>query len=165
MGRLTLNVLLSFAQFERELSSPNEYAIRLPLHAKKGKWTGGSVPLGYDSVDKRLIINEAEAKSVRMIFKTAISRWKVLPGPHHRTRSKTRYTQGPAGFVTRPPAAIPFTYGPLGLSPQESDLRRGDRSQGSWFEGEHQPILDQSTFGRVQELLKSNSIRRVQRPA
>jgi DNA invertase Pin-like site-specific DNA recombinase len=67
MGRLTLNVLLSFAQFERELAS-ERVRDKLAASRQKGKWTGGSVPLGYDSKDKRLIINQAEARTVRLIF-------------------------------------------------------------------------------------------------
>src|SRR6202020_2049587 len=67
MGRLTLNVLLSFAQFERELAS-ERVRDKLAASRKKGKWTGGSVPLGYDSKDKRLVVSPAEAKTVRMIF-------------------------------------------------------------------------------------------------
>jgi hypothetical protein len=73
MGRLTLNVLLSFAQFERELSS-ERVRDKIAASRKKGKWTGGSVPLGYISKDKKLIINEADAKTVRLIF----SRYLVL---------------------------------------------------------------------------------------
>src|SRR4029078_2980167 len=67
MGRLTLNVPLSFAQFERELAS-ERVRDKVAASRKKGKWTGGSVPLGYDSKDKRLVINPNEAKTVRMIF-------------------------------------------------------------------------------------------------
>src|SRR3954464_12663151 len=67
MGRLTLNVLLSFAQFERELAS-ERVRDKIAASRKKGKWTGGSVPLGYDNKDKRLLIKAVEAKTVRMIF-------------------------------------------------------------------------------------------------
>ena len=67
MGRLTLNVLLSFAQFERELAS-ERVRDKLAASRKKGKWTGGSVPLGYDRKDKRLVVSPAEAKTVRIIF-------------------------------------------------------------------------------------------------
>ncbi len=67
MGRLTLNVLLSFAQFERELAS-ERVRDKVAASRKKGKWTGGSVPLGYDVKDKRLTVNPTEAKTVRMIF-------------------------------------------------------------------------------------------------
>ena len=68
MGRLTLNVLLSFAQFERELSS-ERVRDKVAASRRKGKWTGGTVPLGYDAKDKKLVINKAEAETVRYIFK------------------------------------------------------------------------------------------------
>src|SRR6476646_777203 len=67
MGRLTLNVLLSFAQFERELASERARD-KVAASRKKGKWTGGSVPLGYDIKDKKLVINPNEAKIVWAIF-------------------------------------------------------------------------------------------------
>src|SRR4029077_6326039 len=67
MGRLTLNVLLSFAQFEREVT---EERIRDKIAAskRKGMWMGGWVPLGFDRKDRTLTINEAEAKTIRTIF-------------------------------------------------------------------------------------------------
>src|SRR6266478_5612627 len=68
MGRLTLNVLLSFAQFERELSS-ERVRDKIAASRRKGKWTGGTVPLGYDGKDKKLVVNETEAETVRAIFR------------------------------------------------------------------------------------------------
>jgi DNA invertase Pin-like site-specific DNA recombinase len=66
MGRLTLNVLLSFAQFEREVTGER---IRDKIAAsKKGMWMGGNVPLGYDANERTLVINPAEAETVRRIF-------------------------------------------------------------------------------------------------
>ena len=67
MGRLTLNVLLSFAQFERELAS-ERVKDKVAASRKKGKWTGGSIPLGYNAIAKKLVINPAEAETVRMMF-------------------------------------------------------------------------------------------------
>src|SRR5438477_9187213 len=67
MGRLTLNILLSFAQFERELSS-ERVRDKVAASRRKGKWTGGSVPLGYDAIDKKLVINTNEAETIRLIF-------------------------------------------------------------------------------------------------
>src|SRR5689334_6463042 len=67
MGRLTLNVLLSFAQFERELAS-ERVRDKIAASRKKGKWTGGSIPLGYEVKDKRLVVSASEAKTVRTIF-------------------------------------------------------------------------------------------------
>ena len=68
MGRLTLNILLSFAQFERELAA-ERVRDKVAASRRKGMWTGGTVPLGFDAKDKKLVINEAEAETVRTIFK------------------------------------------------------------------------------------------------
>ena len=68
MGRLTLNVLLSFAQFERELSS-ERVRDKVAASRKKGKWTGGGIPLGYDAKDKKLAVNQPEAETVCYIYR------------------------------------------------------------------------------------------------
>src|SRR3982075_667124 len=68
MGRLTPNGLLSFAQFERELSS-ERVRDKIAASRRKGKWTGGTVPLGYEATDKKLVINKTEAETVRLIFR------------------------------------------------------------------------------------------------
>src|SRR6266478_6146263 len=67
MGRLTLNVLLSFAQFEREVTG-ERIRDKIAASKKKGMWMGGNVPLGYDASERTLTINEREAKTVRAIF-------------------------------------------------------------------------------------------------
>lgn len=67
LGRLTLNILLSFAQFEREIISERTRDKQI-LARKRGKWTGGHLPLGYDLEDGRLILNEEESARVRQIF-------------------------------------------------------------------------------------------------
>jgi hypothetical protein len=67
MGRLTLNILLSFAQFEREVIG-ERIRDKVAASRKKGMWMGGFVPLGYDVMDRKLVVNEAGAKTVRMIF-------------------------------------------------------------------------------------------------
>ncbi len=68
MGRLTLNILLSFAKFEREVTG-ERIRDKIAASKKKGMWMGGQPPLGYDVKDKRLTINETEAKTVRNIFR------------------------------------------------------------------------------------------------
>ena len=68
MGRLTLNVLLSFAQFEREITG-ERIRDKIAASKKKGMWMGGVVPLGYDCIDHRLVVNEIEAETVREIFR------------------------------------------------------------------------------------------------
>jgi site-specific DNA recombinase len=67
MGRLTLNILLSFAQFEREVIG-ERIRDKFAASRKKGMWMGGFVPLGYDVKDRKLVVNEAEAETVRRIF-------------------------------------------------------------------------------------------------
>src|SRR5258705_10679318 len=67
MGRLTLNVLLSFAQFEREVTG-ERIRDKFAASRKKGMWMGGNPPLGYDIVSRKLLVNAAEAEAVRLIF-------------------------------------------------------------------------------------------------
>src|ERR1700736_1534907 len=67
MGRLTLNVLLSFAQFEREVTG-ERIRDKIAASKRKGMWMGGFVPLGYEIRDRQLVINEAEAATVRHLF-------------------------------------------------------------------------------------------------
>src|SRR6184192_603393 len=69
MGRLTLNVLLSFAQFEREVTS-ERIRDKIAASKRKGLWVGGMAPLGYDTKDRKISINEAEADRVRAIFRS-----------------------------------------------------------------------------------------------
>jgi DNA invertase Pin-like site-specific DNA recombinase len=71
MGRLTLNILLSFAQFEREVIG-ERIRDKVAASRRKGMWMGGFVPLGYDVKDRRLVVNAAEANRVRMIFERFI---------------------------------------------------------------------------------------------
>jgi DNA invertase Pin-like site-specific DNA recombinase len=71
MGRLTLNILLSFAQFEREVIG-ERIRDKVAASRKKGMWMGGFVPLGYDVKDRKLVVNEAEAETVRAIFERFI---------------------------------------------------------------------------------------------
>ena len=68
MGRLTLNVLLSFAQFEREVTG-ERIRDKIAASKRRGMWMGGRTPIGYDVEDKKLIVNEPEAETVRYIFK------------------------------------------------------------------------------------------------
>src|SRR6059036_162103 len=68
MGRLTLNVLLSFAQFEREVTS-ERIRDKIAASKRKGLWVGGMAPLGYQAKDRKITVNEAEAERVRTIFR------------------------------------------------------------------------------------------------
>jgi site-specific DNA recombinase len=74
MGRLTLNVLLSFAQFERELIGERVHD-KIAASKRKGLWVGGPVPLGYAAVDKKIVVVPAEAEAVRTIFARLSRAW------------------------------------------------------------------------------------------
>ncbi len=72
MGRLTLNVLLSFAQFEREVTS-ERIRDKIAASKRKGLWVGGIAPLGYDTKDRKITVNDAEADRVRTIFRSYLN--------------------------------------------------------------------------------------------
>jgi DNA invertase Pin-like site-specific DNA recombinase len=154
MGRLTLNVLLSFAQFERELAS-ERVRDKVAASRRKGKWTGGSVPLGYDVKDKKLVVNSTEAKTVRMIF----TRYLAL-----KSFQKLIDELNDKGILTkkrpvtgRTAGGIPFTYGPLAYLLRNRTYLGETGHGGRWFAGEHEPIIARAHFEEVQRLLKSNS--------
>src|SRR4030095_7601125 len=111
MGRLTLNVLLSFAQFEREVTS-ERIRDKIAASKRKGLWVGGMAPLGYDTKDRRITVNAAEADRVRTIFRRYLQ-----PGSLTRGMADLRQQ----GIVTKvrtlksgaTVGGIPFTRGPI----------------------------------------------------
>ena len=158
MGRLTLNVLLSFAQFERELSS-ERVRDKIAASRRKGKWTGGPVPLGYDVKEKKLVVNPQEAETVRYLFRRylELKSFGLLVEDLDRKgiSSKRR-----AAKVVKSQGGIRFSYGPLAYI-LKSRIYRGEIGHcGKWFEGEHQAIIDPQTFDQVQAQLASNGVER-----
>jgi site-specific DNA recombinase len=155
MGRLTLNVLLSFAQFERELSS-ERVRDKIAASRRKGKWTGGTVPLGYNASDKKLVVNKMEAETVRTIFRLYIElkSFGRLVAELDRLGivTKRRDTK-----VAKYNGGIPFTYGPLAYLLKNRAYIGEVHHGGKWFEGEQSAILDRQTFEQVQALLKANA--------
>jgi site-specific DNA recombinase len=155
MGRLTLNVLLSFAQFERELSS-ERVRDKIAASRRKGKWTGGTVPLGYDARDKKLVVNKTEAETVRTIFRLYIelkSFGRLVAELDRRgIVTKRRDTK-----VAKYNGGIPFTYGPLAYLLKNRVYIGEIHHGGKWFEGEQRAILDPQIFEQVQALLKTNA--------
>lgn len=111
MGRLTLNVLLSFAQFEREVTS-ERIRDKIAASKRKGLWVGGMVPLGYELKEGKLLVVEREAEQVRFIFRRYLelgSVNKLVADLHARGfRSKERRLS--TGAVR---GGVPFTQGPL----------------------------------------------------
>jgi site-specific DNA recombinase len=159
MGRLTLNVLLSFAQFERELSS-ERVRDKIAASRRKGKWTGGSIPLGYDARDKKLVVNKGEAETVQIIFRRYLelqSFGKLVADLDRRgIVTKRRNTK-----TTRYNGGIPFTYGPLAHFLKNRIYLGEVHHGGKWFEGEHEAIVDRMTFDQVQQLLATKSNGRI----
>jgi DNA invertase Pin-like site-specific DNA recombinase len=158
MGRLTLNVLLSFAQFERELAS-ERVRDKVAASRKKGKWTGGTVPLGYEANDTKLVVNQTEAETVRTIFCRYLelkSFARLVADLDKRgIVTKRRNTK-----VAKYQGGIPFTYGPLAYF-LKNRIYLGEMHHGGiWFKGEHEAIVDGETFDQVQQLLNGNATRR-----
>ena len=155
MGRLTLNVLLSFAQFERELSS-ERVRDKIAASRRKGKWTGGTVPLGYHAKNKKLVVHKAEADTISTIFRLYLELKSFSKLTVELERRKI-VTKRRATKVAKYQGGIPFTYGPLAYLLKNRIYIGEMHHCGKWFEGEHEAILDRQTFERVQELLKFNT--------
>jgi len=154
MGRLTLNVLLSFAQFEREVTS-ERIRDKIAASKAKGMWMGGMAPLGYDLQDRKLIINEAEAETVRAIFKRYLELGSVntladdLKQRGIRTKVWTPRHGQPRGGAYFDRLIL---YRLL-----KNELYIGRIAfKGKSFEGQHQSILPIELWGQVQTKLASN---------
>lgn len=161
MGRLTLNVLLSFAQFERELSS-ERVRDKIAASRAKGKWTGGNIPFGYKTENKKLIIDDQEAKIVRYIFKRYLELGSfgplVLDLDAKNIRSRIKKAKKSDTLV-----ASRFTYGPLAYL-LNSRIYIGEvPHKDKWYPGEHPPIIASAVFDAVQAKLAFNSVTRKNR--
>src|SRR4051812_24361226 len=157
MGRLTLNVLLSFAQFEREVTG-ERIRDKFAASKRKGMWMGGAVPLGYAVKDKKLIIVDEEAEQVRLIFQRYLELGSLdLLMRDLRTRGiRTKVRPLATG---RTIGGIPFTRGPLAYLLRNRVYLGEVAYRGSIHPGEHAPILDRALFEAVQEKLASQQRR------
>jgi DNA invertase Pin-like site-specific DNA recombinase len=158
MGRLTLNILLSFAQFEREVIG-ERIRDKFAASRAKGIWMGGHPPLGYDVRDRKLVVNPAEAELVRLIFRrfldlgSTILLIRELDAQGHRTKSWT--TQ--AGTFRE---GRPFDKGTLYKILRNRVYIGEAVHKGRSYPGEHEPIVNPGTWDRVHEVLASNARRR-----
>ncbi|WNZ60881.1 recombinase family protein [Myxococcus sp. MxC21-1] len=152
MGRLTLNMLMSFAEFEREMISERTRD-KVAAARRKGKWTGGRAPLGYEVKDKRLVVNEYEAVVVREAFELYLQHQQasaVARLLNEKGRTTKRY-EAQSG-ATR--AARKWTTQDV-LRLLRSPLYAGFVPYGDeTHPGEHPPLVDRATFHRVQDLLE-----------
>ncbi|HYM11429.1 MAG TPA: recombinase family protein [Bryobacterales bacterium] len=156
LGRLTLNILLSFAQFEREIISERTRD-KVSASRKKGKWTGGHLILGYDLDPRatRLLVNPSEAEQVRSVFQWYIEGESVFSIVDKARRAGWRNKQ----WTTRDgklygghPLRRQHIYKLLANVVYSGRISAGDES----YPGEHEAIIDQKTFELVQERLKQN---------
>lgn len=154
MGRLTLNVLLSFAQFEREVTGER---IRDKIAASKarGMWMGGSVPLGYEVKDRKLVVVPEEAERVRMIFERYLALGSVLVLAEslkaEGIRSKVRTSRTGKQYGN-----AHFSRGALYLMLQNRIYLGEVMHKGKAYPGEHQAIIDLDLFNRAAALLRQN---------
>jgi site-specific DNA recombinase len=155
MGRLTLNVLLSFAQFEREVTS-ERIRDKISASKRKGLWVGGMAPLGYDTKSRKISVNEAEAKRVRTIFRSylKLGSLNLLMADLHKrcivTKIRTLRTGGTVG-------GIPFTRGSLAHLLRNRFYIGEVAFKGEVLKGEQPAILDKDLFEAVQAKLNEQT--------
>ena len=158
MGRLTLNILLSFAQFEREVIG-ERIRDKFAASRRKGMWMGGVPPLGYDVVARKLVVNAPEADLVRHIFErflkvgSATLLVKELNAAGHRTKSWT--TQD--GKVRE---GVPLTKNFL-YKLLDNRVYLGEAvHKGEAHAGEHPAIIDRAVWDKVQAVKTDNAPRK-----
>jgi site-specific DNA recombinase len=151
MGRLTLNVLLSFAQFEREVTG-ERIRDKIGASKRRGLWVGGMVPLGYVSRDKKLVVEEEEAERVRTIFRGYLDLGSIglLLGDLRERGIVTKIRHLSDG---RTVGGIPFTRGPLAYLLRNRFYIGEVVFKGEVCPAEHPPILDTELFEAVQQKL------------
>lgn len=154
MGRLTLNVLLSFAQFEREVTS-ERIRDKIAQSKRKGMWMGGALPLGYDVRDRALVINKVEAELVRLIF----TRYAAL-GCVQRLKTELD-AQGIKSKVRTNKHGIKsggrqFSRGALYWLLRNRVYRGETHHAGAYYPGQHKAIIEEQLWEVVQVVLEKN---------
>ena len=158
MGRLTLNVLLSFAQFEREVAG-ERIRDKIAASKKKGMWMGGLPSLGYEVKNRKLVINEEEAHTVVHIYRRYVElrSVRVLQAELDVAgiRSKRRILADGSPF-----GGQKLSRGALYLMLQNRIYRGEITHRGNAYPGEHQPIVDEVLWDQVQAILAENRVDR-----
>lgn len=164
MGRLTLNVLLSFAQFEREVIA-ERVRDKVAASRRKGMWMGGGVPLGYINQDKKLMIVPAEAETVRWIFRGYLEAGSIGQLLQRMDQEGIRSRARDLGNAK---TAVRMRFGPGSLYYLlRNRCYVGEVShKGQIYPGDHEPIIDRELFEAVQARLKAGAVeRKLKRPA
>jgi site-specific DNA recombinase len=161
MGRLTLNVLLSFAQFEREVIG-ERVRDKIAASKRKGLWVGGPVPFGYKSVAKTLSVVEEDAEQVRVIFRRylALGSIGLLIEDLHRRGVTPKARVGKDGASVQP---IRFTAGPLAYILKNRFYIGEVVYRGEVFQGQQTPIVGRELFEAVHGKLKAGTVVRTAR--
>jgi site-specific DNA recombinase len=148
MGRLTLNVLLSFAQFEREVIG-ERIRDKIAASRKRGMWMGGFVPLGYSVKDRKLVINEDEAELVRSIFKQFV---KVGSGTKLVRQLALENVRNRYGKLIDKGALYKMLNNRIYIGQAVH--------KGTAYPGEHQAIIDRALWDKVHGVLKESPRKR-----
>src|SRR6516164_9497287 len=154
MGRLTLNVLLSFAQFEREVTS-ERIRDKIAASKRKGLWVGGPLPLGYELKDGKLTVVEEEAERVRMIFR----RYLEVSGTNELVRdlrAKNICTRARTFGAGKIRGGVPFGRGALSYFLRNRFFIGEVRYKDEILPGEQPAIVDKALFEAVQQKLSAH---------
>ena len=155
MGRLTLNVLLSFAQFEREVTG-ERIRDKIAASKKKGMWMGGVVSLGYDCVDHKLIVNPKEAHTVREIFRQYLRLGCVMKLKQYLEREQIR-SKVRTSKVRNTSGGATFSRGAL-YHLLNNRIYIGETvHRGQSYPGQHEAIVPRGLWNQVSDLLRANN--------
>jgi DNA invertase Pin-like site-specific DNA recombinase len=154
MGRLTLNVLLSFAQFEREVTG-ERIRDKIAASKRKGMWMGGTIPVGYDLRDRKLFVNAEEAAQVKKIFQLylelgCVAKLKIRLD-HDGVRSKVRISR-----LGKKSGGMAYSRGALYCLLVNSLYIGKIPHRDTVYPGEHPAIISQELWDKVQERLRAN---------
>lgn len=156
MGRLTLNVLLSFAQFEREVIG-ERIRDKIAASKKKGMWMGGHPMLGYDIVDRQLVVNKAEAESIRYIFDRYLE-LKTIRRLQADLEAKGITSKTWTSRAGRVHVGKSYGYGALHHLLSNPVYAGCIRHRGEIHEGQHEAIIPKEKWQQVQGLMQSNAV-------
>ena len=147
MGKLTLNILLSFAQFERDVTS-ERIRDKFLLSKKKGMWMGGNPPLGYDVNERKLTVNPKEAELVKRIFKTFIKTRSIITTCEELNKQGYRTKTIPLHDGTLR-GGIPFAKNAIHRILKNRIYIGEIGHKGEWYPGEHSPIISMSLWAKA----------------
>jgi DNA invertase Pin-like site-specific DNA recombinase len=158
MGRLTLNMLLSFAQFEREVTA-ERIRDKIAASKKKGLWMGGNVPMGYEPDGRTLKVLEPEAETIRTLYRLyqELGTVRAVRDAADRMRLRTKERVAPSG---RQSGGGPFDRGHIHHILTNPIYAGRIRHRTNVYEGQHAPIIDPEVWDEVQHQLQDGAARR-----